>query len=70
MKNHTIFNVGRPSEPTSAINKRYFKRNIYRPKFQIFLGASITPSSTPDSRPILSSAIHSNRSKTDHNLHF
>ena len=66
MKNHTIFNVGRPSEPTSAINKRYFKRNIYRPKFQIFLGAS----STPDSRPIPSSAIHSVRTNTDHNLHF
>ena len=62
MKNHTIFNVGRPSEPTSAINKRYFKRNIYRPKFQIFLGAS--------SRSIPSSAIHSVRTNTDHNLHF
>ena len=70
MKNHTIFNVGRPSEPTSAINKRYFKRNIYCPKFQIFLGASITPSSTPGSRPIPSSAIHSVRTNTDHNLHF
>ena len=70
MKNHTIFNVGRPSEPTSAINKRYFKRNIYRPKFQIFLGVSITPSSTPGSRPIPSSAIHSVRTNTDHNLHF
>ena len=70
MKNHTIFNVGRPSEPTNAINKRYFKRNIYRPKFQIFLGASITPSSTPGSRPIPSSAIHSVCTNTDHNLHF
>ena len=70
MKNHTIFNVGRPSEPTSVINKRYFKRNIYRPKFQIFLGASITPSSTPGSRPIPSSAIHSVRTNTGHNLHF
>ena len=70
MKNHTIFNVGRPSEPTSAINKRYFKRNIYRPKFQIFLGASITPSSTPGSRSIPSSAIHSVHTNTDHNLHF
>ena len=70
MKNHTIFNKGRPSEPTSVINKRYFKRNIYRPKFQIFLGASITPSSTPVSRPISSSAIHSVRTNTDYNLHF
>ena len=70
MKNYTIFNVGRPSEPTSAINKRYFKQNIYRPKFQIFLGVSITPSSTPGSRPIPSSAIHSVRTNTDHNLHF
>ena len=72
MKNHTIFNVGRPSEPTSVINKRYFKRNIYRPKFQIFLGGSITPSSTPGSRPIPSSAsaIHSVCTNTDHNLHF
>ena len=70
MKNHTIFNIGRPSEPTSAINKRYFKQNIYRPKFQIFLGVSITPSSTPGSRPIPSSAIHSVQTNTDHNLHF
>ena len=70
MKNHTIFNVGRPSEPTSAINKRYFKRNIYHPKFQIFLGVSITPSSTPGSRPIPSCVIHSVRTNTDHNLHF
>ena len=70
MKNHTIFNVGRPSEPTSAINKRYFKRNIYRPKLQIFWGVSITPSSTLGLRPIPSSAIHSVRTNTDHNLHF
>ena len=69
MKNHTIFSVGRPSEPTSAINKRYFKQNIYRPNFQIFLGVSITPSSTFGSRPIPSSAIHSVRTNTDHNLH-
>ena len=70
MKNRTIFNVGRPSEPTSAINKRYFKQNIYRPKFQLFLGVSITPFSTPGSRPIPSSAIHSVRTNTDHNLRF
>ena len=70
MKNHTIFNVGRPSEPTSVINKRYFKRNIHCPKFQIFLGDSITPSLTPGSRPIPSSAIHSVCTNTDHNLHF
>ena len=34
------------------------------------MGVSITPSSTPGSRPIPSSAIHSVHTNTDHNLHF
>ena len=34
------------------------------------MGASITPSSTPGSRPIPSSAIRSVRTNTDHSLHF
>ena len=63
MNNYTIFNVGRPTKSTSAINKRYFKRNTYRPKFQIFLGASNSPASTDSS-----STFHTVRTNVDHIL--
>ena len=63
MNNYTIFNVGRPTESTSAINKRYFKRNTYRPKFQTFLGASNSPASTDSS-----STFHTVRTNVDHIL--
>ena len=46
LKNHSIFNVGMPTEPTSAITKQYFEQNSYKPKFQILLGASFSSGSS------------------------
>ena len=64
MKNHSIFNVGRPALPTSVINKRYFNRNIYQPKFQIIEGVSFDRSlESDDSRP-----VHLVTPNTDHNI--
>ena len=64
MKNYSIFNVGRPALPTSVINKRYFNRNIYRPKFQIIEGGSFDRSlESDDSRP-----VHLVTPNTDHNI--
>ena len=46
LKNHSIFHVGMPTEPTSAITKQYFEQNSYKPKFQILLGASFSSGSS------------------------